>query len=41
MGWVLGAVTLLLVVYIILRLVYVYFFCGGNDTGNYYSDSDK
>ena len=30
------------VVYIVLRLAYIWFFCGGNSgSSNYYSDSEK
>jgi hypothetical protein len=30
-----------LVVYLVLRFLVIWFVLGGNDGGNYYSDSDK
>lgn len=36
--WALIGLGVVLVVYLILRFLFVWFFCGGNDTGDYYSD---
>ena len=40
--WLLLGFVVAFVVYIVLRLAFVYFFCGGNSGGsNYYSESEK
>lgn len=39
--WVFLGVSAALAVYVILRLLYVLFFRGGLDSGDYYSDSQK
>jgi hypothetical protein len=41
MEWVIGGLAVAVVLYIILRVGFVYYFCGGKDTGDYYSDSQK
>ena len=41
MEWVIGGLAVALVIYIILRVAFVYYICGGDDSGDYYSDSDK
>lgn len=41
MTWQLWFLTILgggLVVYLVLRFLYIWFFCGGNDGGNYYQE---
>lgn len=39
--WVFLGLGTALVVYLVLRFLYIWFFAGGNDGGNYYSDSEK
>jgi hypothetical protein len=40
--WVFLGLGTVFVVYVVLRLAFVYYFCGGKDSGsNYYSDSEK
>lgn len=41
MEWVLGGMFLAVVIYVVLRMVWTWFLCGGNSGGNYYSDSEK
>lgn len=42
MEWIVLVIGFGLVVYIVLRLIYVWYFCGGNSgISNYYSDSEK
>jgi len=40
--WALLGFVVAFVVYIVLRLAFVWYFCGGRNSGsNYYSDSEK
>ena len=39
--WAFVGISAALAVYVILRLIYVLFFCGGLDSGDYYSDPEK
>lgn len=39
--WAFVGISAALAVYVILRLLYVLFFCGGLDSGDYYSDPEK
>lgn len=44
MSWTLGlslGVFALLIIYLLARFLFIWFVCGGNDGGNYYSDSEK
>ena len=36
--WTFLGLSVVLVLYIILRVAFVYYICGGKDTGDYYSD---